>query len=78
MKSTTTAAEMDRRAGTRNEEKKPIRDKEGDMPVHLSPGGGAEIDRQAGTRNAAGRYIHQRYRARVVIALAGTATQLRC
>ena len=54
MKSTTTAAEMDRRAGTRNEEKKPIRDKEGDMPVHLSPGGGAEIDRRAGTRNAAG------------------------
>ena len=44
---------MDRRARTRNAEKKPISDEEEDMLVHLSPGAGAEIDRQAGTRNTA-------------------------
>ena len=31
-----------------------------------------------GPETQPGRYIHQRYRARVVIVPAGTATQLRC
>ena len=54
-------------------ESEPIREETGDLPVHLSTGTGAEMDRRARTRTAP-----ERYRARVVIKPAGTATQLRC